>query len=122
MNKLFESIDNVKSFTLKEDVIIQDDNLENYRDDILEVAEKLGIDFSKFTIEEFITGVRIELEHGTVDPNTDVTGNSLELTAKIALAHLNEFSDYYNEEYGLPAWERGLAEKHSKDNKDEEKA
>jgi Protein of unknown function (DUF5661) len=37
----------------------------------------------------------VELEHGVRDPATDVTGNDPVLTAKIALAHLNEFPDYY---------------------------
>ena len=33
------------------------------------------------------------------------------MTAKIALAHLNEFSNYYNKEYGLPALEETLRKK-----------
>ena len=32
---------------------------------------------------------------GRRDPATDVTGDDLILTGKIALAHLNEFPDYY---------------------------
>ena len=80
-------------------------------DDIMNVAKKLNIDFSKFSIEDFITGVNIELEHGTVSPATNVTNNNLEMTAKIALAHLNEFPNYYNKEYGLPALEKTLQEK-----------
>lgn len=80
-------------------------------DDIINVAKKLNIDFSKFSIEDFITGVNIELEHGTVSPATNVTNDNLEMTAKIALAHLNEFSNYYNKEYGLPALEKTLQEK-----------
>ena len=30
------------------------------------------------------------------------------MTAKIALAHLNEFENYYNKDYGLRAFERFL--------------
>jgi hypothetical protein len=37
----------------------------------------------------------VELEHGTVDPNTNVTDDDPVATGKIALAHLNEFPDYY---------------------------
>jgi hypothetical protein len=37
----------------------------------------------------------VELEHGARDPATDVTGDDPLLTGKIALAHLNEFPDYY---------------------------
>jgi hypothetical protein len=37
----------------------------------------------------------VELEHGSRDPKTDVTGSDPIITGKIALAHLNEFPDYY---------------------------
>ncbi len=76
--------------------------------DALSIADKLGINFSDFTLEDFITGLNIELEHGRINKNTNVTDNDLEKTAKIALAHLNEFSDYYNQDYGLPAFEKSL--------------
>lgn len=79
--------------------------------DAIDIARKLNIDFSKFSIQDFLTGLNIELEHGLVNPNTNVTNNNLEMTAKIALAHLNEFPNYYNQEYGLPAFERMLKEK-----------
>ena len=76
--------------------------------DILEVANTLNIDFSKFSLSDFITGINIELEHGLIDPETNVTNNDLLTTAKIALAHLNEFPNYYNKDYGLPAFEENL--------------
>jgi hypothetical protein len=60
-----------------------------------EIGEKLGIDWSHFDVEQFHMGLLVELEHGLNDPTTDVTGNDPLLTGKIALAHLNEFSDYY---------------------------
>ena len=44
-------------------------------------------------------------------PKTNVTNNDLIMTAKIALAHLNEFPNYYNKDYGLPALEKTLQEK-----------
>jgi hypothetical protein len=37
----------------------------------------------------------VELEHGTRDPETNVTNDEETVTAKIARAHLNEFPDYY---------------------------
>ena len=40
-------------------------------------------------------GVDWELEHGSHDPQTDVTGDDPILTGKIALAHMKEFPDYY---------------------------
>lgn len=72
------------------------------------VAQKLGIGFDKFTIEEFLDGINIELEHGTSNYETNVTCDDLETTAKIALAHLNEFPNYYNKEYGLGKFEEYL--------------
>ena len=76
--------------------------------DAIEIAKKLNIDFSKFTVDDFLTGLNIESEHGLVNPITNVTNNNLKITAKIALAHLNEFPNYYNKEYGLPALEEKL--------------
>ena len=60
-----------------------------------EIGEKLGIDWSKFDVEQFRRGMDVELEHGTVDPHTNVSDDDPLITGKIALAHLNEFSDYY---------------------------
>jgi len=59
------------------------------------IGEKLGIDWSKFDVEQFRMGMDVELEHGTVDPITNVTNDDSLMTGKIALAHLNEFPDYY---------------------------
>ncbi|WP_221881492.1 DUF5661 family protein [Cytobacillus firmus] len=61
------------------------------------IALLLGIDFTKsrFDLNEFWMGVNIELEHGKQSNQTDVTGDDPLLTGKIALAHLNEFPDYY---------------------------
>ena len=77
-------------------------------EDAVWVANELGIKFDKFSIKDFLTGLNIELEHGLVNKDTNVTNDDLIMTAKIALAHLNEYNDYYNEEYGLPAFEKGL--------------
>ena len=72
------------------------------------VASMLNISFDKFTPEELLTGMNIELEHGLIDPKTNVTNNNILDTAKIALAHLNEYPNYYNKEYGLPSLEDKL--------------
>ena len=55
------------------------------------VGEQLGIDWasSPFDVEQFRSGMDIELEH------EDVTGGDPLTTGKIALAHLHEFPDYY---------------------------
>ncbi len=61
------------------------------------IALLLGIDFSKsqFHLNEFWMGVNTELEHGTISSQTNVTDDDPIITGKIALAHLNEFPDYY---------------------------
>lgn len=60
-----------------------------------QIGEKLGIDWTKFDVEQYRMGLDVELEHGLVDPGTNVTNDDPIMTGKIALAHLNEFADYY---------------------------
>ncbi len=60
-----------------------------------QIGEQLGIDWSKFDVEQYKMGMDVELEHGLVDPHTNVTNDDPLVTGKIALAHLNEFPDYY---------------------------
>ena len=66
-------------------------------DEAREAGRLVGIDWetSPFDVEQFRMGMNVELEHGRHDPATDVTGDDPVITAKIALAHLNEFPDYY---------------------------
>ena len=59
------------------------------------IGEKLGIKWDKFDVDQFKRGMNVELEHGARDPSTNVTNDDLLMTGKIALAHLNEFPDYY---------------------------
>lgn len=78
--------------------------------DAIYAANVLEITFDKFSIEEFLDGINIEVEHGYNNPKTNVTNDNLITTAKIALAHLNEFPNYYNKDYGLKAFEEFLKE------------
>ena len=61
-------------------------------------GEGIGIEWagSRFEVEQFRMGMEVELEHGTRDPETNVTDDDVTVTAKIARAHLNEFPDYYS--------------------------
>ena len=79
--------------------------------DALVAASILKIKFDKFSIQDFLDGINIELEHGLINPTTNVTNNDLIMTSKIALAHLNEFPNYYNSEYGLKKFEEYLKNK-----------
>lgn len=60
-------------------------------------GEEIGIDWASapFDVEQFRIGMNVELEHGLHDVLTNVTDDDPHVTAKIALAHLNEFPDYY---------------------------
>lgn len=60
-----------------------------------EIGEQIGIKWDKFDVEQFRRGMDVELEHGAEDANTNVSDDDPLMTGKIALAHLNEFSDYY---------------------------
>ncbi|MDE6142026.1 MAG: hypothetical protein K2G03_05430 [Bacilli bacterium] len=82
--------------------------------DAMYAASNLGVIFDKFTPEEFLEGINIELEHGYINPFTNVTDDDLITTAKIALAHLNEYPNYYNSEYGLKKFEEFLKSKNRK--------
>jgi hypothetical protein len=59
------------------------------------IGERLGIDWSKFDVEQYRMGMDVELEHGLHDPETNVTDDDPLTTGKITLAHLKEFPDYY---------------------------
>src|SRR5689334_8481344 len=59
------------------------------------VGAALGIDWDQIDLEQFRRGLEVELEHGARDPETDVTGDDIGQTGKIAWAHLKEFPDYY---------------------------
>jgi uncharacterized protein DUF5661 len=66
-------------------------------DDAWRIGVALGVDWasSPFDVEQYRMGLNVELEHGARDPDTNVTDDDETLTGKIALAHLNEFPDYY---------------------------
>ena len=80
--------------------------------DAARALDLAGIDISneRYTIEDVATGMNVEVEHGTRFPDLDVTGDDPVITAKIALAHLREFPDYYErlevmEREAEAAWE-----------------
>ena len=66
-------------------------------DDARVIGREIGIDWatSPFDVEQLRTGMDVELEHGLRNPFTNVSDEDPHVTAKIALAHLNEFPDYY---------------------------
>ena len=65
------------------------------KDDAKRIGESLGIDWTRFDVEQFRMGLDVELEHGSHESSTNVTNDDELTTGKIALAQLNEFPDYY---------------------------
>jgi len=59
---------------------------------ILKEVNVKGMDIS---LEDFHQGLEVELEHGTMFSDANVTNNHPVLTGKIVLAHLKETLDYY---------------------------
>jgi hypothetical protein len=64
-------------------------------DEARQIGEQLGIDWGQVDIEQFCIGLHVEMEHGLMSPHTNVTNDDVLLTGKIALAHLNQYPDYY---------------------------
>jgi HK97 family phage prohead protease len=77
------------------------------------VASMLKIDFTSaaFSLDDFLAGLNVELEHGRVNPETNITDDDPILTGKIAWYHLLETPLYYKPDIGLEAWEDGLKSK-----------
>ena len=60
------------------------------------IGDEIGIDFTKYDLEQFRMGLAIELEHGSQSGDeTNITHDDLRLTGRIAWAHLKEIPDYY---------------------------
>ena len=64
--------------------------------DAKRIGDAIGVNWTIIPLEQFRIGLAVELEHGRHDPNTNVTDDDEIVTGKIALAHLNEFPDYYD--------------------------
>jgi len=66
-------------------------------EEVKDLGEELGIDWSsvEFTPKDLQMGFEVELEHGFVGEETNVTDDDIFATAKIAWAHLKELPDYY---------------------------
>jgi len=70
-------------------------NINITQDQALQIGNALMVDWNVIDFNQFHRGVEVELEHGNIDSNTNVTDNDMLLTGKITLAHLNELGDYY---------------------------
>ena len=66
-------------------------------DDALAALQEIGIDLAAegIALDAVVAGMNVELEHGSRFEDLDVTSDDAVTSAKIALAHLREFPDYY---------------------------
>lgn len=64
-------------------------------DDAKAIGDKIGVDWNIIDIEQFRLGLAVEMEHGSQDPETNVTNGDEIMTGKITWAHLKEIPDYY---------------------------
>ena len=46
-------------------------------DEARRVGDEIGVDWSRFDLEQFRVGMDVEFEHGSHDPQTDVTGDAV---------------------------------------------
>jgi len=77
------------------------DKPEITKDKAKSIGDKLGVDWTKVKIEQLRKGISVEMEHGSkfnkITPvDTDLIHGDETKAAKIALAHLEEFDDYYD--------------------------
>lgn len=78
---------------------------------VKQLAKKLRVNTDVVPVDTLQLATKIELEHGLENAKTNVTQNDLEMTFKIALAHLDEYPDYYErlikmEEKANKYWKR----------------
>jgi hypothetical protein len=59
------------------------------------IRAEVGSEALEISVEDFKLGLEVELEHGNIFPDANVTNNHPILTGKIVLAHLKEMLDYY---------------------------
>ena len=94
----------MKTFTLK---------------DAERIGHELGINWTEVSLEQFMVGLNVEMEHGSRYPETNITNDDELLTGKIAWAHLKEFPDYYTrlnhmEKEGEAFWHGTMEATHRK--------
>jgi len=64
-------------------------------DEAKKILAEINVTKMPIAVEDFRTGLEVELEHGIVFPDANVTNNHPVLTGKIVMAHMKESLDYY---------------------------
>ena len=78
----------LRDWSLIADPVVSDEEATK----ILEMVNTTNMDIA---LDTFRQGLEVELEHGTIFKDANITNNHPVLTGKIVLAHLKETMDYY---------------------------
>lgn len=78
----------LRDWSLIKDPVVSDEEAST----VLKIVNITNMDIS---LDTFRQGLEVELEHGTLYEDANVTNNHPILTGKIVLAHLKETMDYY---------------------------
>ena len=78
----------LRDWSLIKDPVVSDEETST----ILKLVNTTNMGIS---LDTFRQGLEVELEHGTIFEDANVTNNHPVLTGKIVLAHLKETMDYY---------------------------
>ena len=81
-------------------------------EDANSAIEESGLDIGNIPIDQIVKGMNHELEHGSIDPDYNITDDDPVKTLKITLVHLKETPDYYDK---LKAMEDESLESDSED-------
>jgi hypothetical protein len=65
------------------------------QEEAIKILSEVNIEGMDIPLDDFLRGLEVELEHGTIFKDANVTNNHPLLTGKIVLAHLKETMDYY---------------------------
>ncbi len=64
-------------------------------DEAKKILAEINVTRMPIALEDFRIGLEVELEHGIVFSDANVTSNHPVLTGKIVMAHMKESLDYY---------------------------
>jgi hypothetical protein len=78
----------LRDWSLIADPVVSDEEATK----VLEMVNTTKMDIA---LDTFRQGLEVELEHGTIFKDANITNNHPVLTGKIVLAHLKETMDYY---------------------------
>lgn len=59
------------------------------------IGESLHLDWDRIDLEQFRQGLMGDVDEGNMDPETGRTYDSVLLSGKLVVAHMQEFPDYF---------------------------